>query len=119
MLTYDVNARASANVCLNVSACACVDRRSLCGSFLGELVPPSADFGVGFLDGFCRRPVGRTLGLMVDEVDLDIVGHAAEGAIFTPHVRGIPPWRQRIPPNVPVSALSPLLRVVALWNIVK
>ena len=119
MLTYDVNARASANVCLNVRACACVYRRSLHGRFLRELVPPSADFGIGFLDGFCRRPQGRALGHMVDEVDLDVVGHAAEGAIFTPQPRRIPPWHQRVPPSVPLSAVHLLLVVVTLWSVVK
>jgi hypothetical protein len=105
-------------VCVNVSACACVDRLSLVYRFFGDLVPPSTDFGFGFLDGFCRRPAGRTLGHMVDEVDLDMVGHLGEGAIFTPHVFGIPPWRQRFPPSVPLSADYLLHLVVTLIGII-
>jgi hypothetical protein len=82
-------------------------------------VPPSGDFGSGFLDGFCRRPEGRTLGHMVDEVDLDMFGHLIEGAIFTPHLFGIPPWRQGFPRIVPLFAASLLHLVVTLWNVVK
>ena len=92
----------------------CIYRARLLPALPAELVPLGADVALRFLQGGRRRPARRGPGHIVDEVDLEAVGHAVEGLVLPPHTDGAHAGKERTPPCVALVAHCRLFRAVSL-----
>jgi hypothetical protein len=109
--------RRNACACARVCLCVCVYSPFLCSPprhLLAHLVPLRAHVGLGPLHGRRCRPAGRGPGHEVDEVDLDCVGHAIQGAVHTPHTCRCVVNPERPPSTVPLVPHSQLGGSIAL-----
>jgi hypothetical protein len=79
-----------------------------------ELVARCADLGLCLRQGDVGCPIGWRSGHLIDEVDLDRVGHPIQGHVLATLVRGTPVGVELRPCPVPLVAHCRLVIGVAL-----